>query len=65
MMDNNMPSIEYDELRPLMRSSNSEIKVLAEILDNVKDRLEALEKRQVEILDEIHKLKHPVHKSKS
>jgi hypothetical protein len=57
-----MPGIEYDELKPLLKSGNSEIKVLAKIQDDVKDRLNALEKMQVEILDEIHKLKHPMHK---
>jgi methyl-accepting chemotaxis protein len=53
-----MPRIEYDELKSLMQSSNHEINSLAEIVDNIKDRLEAIERRQNEILDEIHKIKH-------
>jgi hypothetical protein len=51
-----MARIEYDELRSLTQSSNHEISALAAILDNLKDRLEA--KRQNELLDEMHKLKH-------
>jgi chromosome segregation ATPase len=57
--------IEYDELKSLMQSPNHEINSLAEILNNIKERLEAIERRQNEILDEIHKLKHYSGKSKS
>ena len=49
---------EYDKLDSLTQSRNSEVSSLAEIVGNIRDRLEALERRQNEILDEIHKLKH-------
>lgn len=47
----------YDELESLMRSPNHEISVLATALNNSKERIEAIERRQTELLDEIHKLK--------
>ncbi len=50
--------IEYDELNSLVQSGNPQISALAEIILNLRDRLEAMEKRQNELLDEIHKLKH-------
>jgi predicted transcriptional regulator len=56
-----MARIEYDELRSLTQSSNHEVNALAAILENLKDRLEAIEKRQNELLDEMHKLKHQKH----
>ncbi|AIC16221.1 hypothetical protein [Nitrososphaera viennensis] len=59
-----MPRIEYDELKSLMQSSNHEINSLAEIVDNIKDRLEALERKQNEILDEMHKIKSSANRPK-
>jgi hypothetical protein len=60
-----MARIEYDELRSLTQSSNHEVSGLAAILENLKDRLEAIEKRQNELLDEVHKLKHQKHEQDS
>lgn len=51
--------IEYDELNSLVQSGNPQISALADAVVNLRDRLEAMEKRQNELLDEIHRLKHP------
>lgn len=52
-----MPRIEYDELKSLVQSPNHEISAIAAILDNLQDRIEAVERRQNELLDEMHKLR--------
>ncbi|MGI0019697.1 MAG: hypothetical protein ACREAY_04430 [Nitrososphaera sp.] len=49
---------EYDELNSLTQSRNPDTSALAKVVGNLRDRLEALEKKQNEILDELHKLKH-------
>ena len=53
-----MEKRDYDKLDSLTQSRNPEISAIAEIASNLRDRLEAMEKRQNEILDELHKLKH-------
>lgn len=53
-----MEKRDYDKLDSLTQSRNPEISAMAEIASNLRDRLEAMEKRQNEILDELHKLKH-------
>lgn len=42
----------------LRNPENPDTGALAEIVEDMRDRLEAVEKRQNEILDELHKLRH-------
>lgn len=49
---------EHNKLDSLKKSSNHEIRILAETLDNLNLRVENLEQNQTEILDEIRKFKY-------
>lgn len=50
-------SISYDRLESLSSSSDTEIRHLSQIVQNMKERLESLERTQTELLDQVNSLK--------
>lgn len=52
-----MTEYPYEQIRSLMASSDQAISSLASITDNLIKRIEALEKRQTELLEEINLLR--------
>jgi hypothetical protein len=53
-MAKNLDKREYDQLDSLSSSANAEISQLSIIINNLKERVESLERNQTELMDKLN-----------